>query len=52
MYANSPAELARKLRMVIAPMHRGNIEIERIMPANAAKFFMDKRMKHMRNVRD
>ena len=43
MYANSPAELARKLRMVIAPMHRGNIEIERIMPANAAKFFMDKK---------
>jgi hypothetical protein len=38
--------------MVIAPMHRGSIEIERIMPANAAKFFMDKRMKHMRNVRD
>ena len=52
IYANSPAELARKLRMVISPMHRSNIEIERILPANAAKFFMDKRMKHMRNVKD
>ena len=52
IYANSPAELARKLRMVIAPAHRGSISIERILPANAAKFFYDKRMKHMRNVQE
>ena len=36
--------------MVIAPAHRGDIEIERIMPAAAGKLFMDKRMKHMRNI--
>ena len=52
IYANSPAELQRKLRMVISPMHRSSIEIERIMPANAGKFFMNKRMKHMRNVQE
>lgn len=52
IYANSPAELARKLRMIIAPQFRSDIEIERILPANAAKFFMDKRMKHMKNIQD
>ncbi len=52
IYANSPAELARKLRMVIAPSARKDISIERILPANAAKFFYDKRMKHMRNVQE
>ena len=52
IYANSPAELQRKLRMVISPMHRSSIEIERILPANAGKFFMNKRMKHMRNVQE
>ncbi len=36
--------------MVIAPQHRANIKLERIMPAAAGKFFMDKRTKHMRNV--
>jgi hypothetical protein len=52
IYANSPAELTQKLRLLINPRYRGDISIERIMPANAAKFFMDKRMKHMRNVKD
>ncbi len=52
VYANSPAELTQKLRLLINPRYRGDISIERIMPANAAKFFMDKRMKHMRNVVD
>ena len=52
IYAASPAELSRKLRMVIAPQHRANIKLERIMPAEAGKFFMDKRMKHMRNVKE
>ena len=38
--------------MVIMPAHRSGVSIERIMPGNAAKFFMDKRMKHMRNVNE
>lgn len=50
IYANSPAELKQKLRLMIMPQYRSDISIERILPANAAKFFMDKRMKHMRNV--
>lgn len=50
IYAASSAELARKLRMIVAPQHRADIKLERIMPAEAGKFFMDKRMKHMRNV--
>ncbi|QIN97275.1 hypothetical protein [Synechococcus phage S-H25] len=50
IYAASPAELSRKLRMVIAPQHRAGIKLERIMPGEAGQFFMDKRMKHMRNV--
>ena len=52
IYAGSPAELQRKLRMVIMPAHRGDISIERVMPAAAGKFFMDKRMKHMRNMEE
>ena len=35
---------------MINPRYRGDIKIERILPANAAKFFMDKRMAHMKNV--
>ena len=52
IYASSPAELSRKLRMVIAPQHRADIKLERILPGEAGKFFMDKRMKHMRNVKE
>lgn len=52
LYANSPAELMQKLRLLINPRYRGEINIERIMPANAAKFFMDKRSKHMRNMQE
>ena len=50
VYANSPAELRMKLRMAIMPKYRSGINIERIMPGGAAKFFMDKRMKHMKNI--
>ena len=32
------------------PKYRSGINIERIMPGASAKFFMDKRMKHMKNV--
>ena len=50
VYANSPAELRMKLRMAIMPKYRSGINIERIMPGGAAKFFMDKRMIHMKNI--
>ena len=52
VFANSPAELRMKLRMAIMPKYRSGINIERIMPGGAAKFFMDKRMSHMRNVKE
>ena len=52
VYASSPAELRQKMRLLINPRYRGDISIERILPANAGKFFMDKRMKHMRNVQE
>jgi len=52
IYANSPAELAQKMRLLINPRYRGDVKIERIMPGEAGKFFMDKRMKHMRNVKE
>jgi len=50
LYANSPAELAQKMRILVNPRYRGDVKIERIMPAEAGKFFLDKRSKHMRNV--
>ena len=49
VYASSPAELTQKLRLLINPRYRGDISIERIMPGEAGKFFMDKRMRHLRN---
>ena len=49
VYASSPAELTQKLRLLINPRYRGDISIERIMPGEAGKFFMDTRMKHLRN---
>ena len=50
VYANSPAELSQKMRLLINPRYRGDVKIERIMPAKAAEFFMNKRMAHMKNV--
>ena len=38
--------------MAIMPKYRSGINIERIMPGGAAKFFMDKRMKQMKNVKE
>ena len=52
VYANSPAELRQKLRLLINYRYRGDINIERIMPAAAGKFFMDKRQKALRNVNE
>ena len=49
IYASSPAELAQKMRLLINPRYRGDVKIERNMPSEAGKFFMDKRMKHLRN---
>tara|TARA_R100000458_G_C8232285_1_gene213630 strand:- start:279 stop:842 length:564 start_codon:yes stop_codon:yes gene_type:complete len=49
VYANSPAELRQKLRLLVNYRYRGDIKIERIMPAAAGKFFMDKRSKHLKN---
>ena len=40
------------MRLLINPRYRGDVKIERIMPAAAGKFFMDKRMNHMRNVKE
>ena len=50
VYASSPAELMQKMRLLVNYRYRGDIKIERIMPAAAGKFFMDKRTKHMRNI--
>jgi len=50
VYAGSPAELMQKMRLLINYRYRGDIKIERILPANAGKFFMDKRAKALRNV--
>lgn len=52
VYASSPAELRQKMRLLINYRYRGEIKIERILPANAGKFFMDKRMNHLRNVKE
>ena len=52
IFANSPAELRQKLRLLINPRYRGNISIERIFPGEAGKFFMDKRQKALRNVNE
>ena len=49
VYASSPAELRQKMRMLINPRFRGDVEIERIFPGQAAQYFMQKRMKFMRN---
>ena len=48
VYANSPAELMQKLRLLINPRFRGGIEIDRIFPHDAYKFFTDKRTKALR----
>jgi len=50
VYANSPAELQQKLRLLINYRYRGEISIERISRGQAGNFFMDKRQKHIRNV--
>ena len=49
VYASSPAELRQKMRMLINPRFRGDVEIERIFPGQAAQYFMQKRMQFMRN---
>jgi len=51
IYASSLAELTQKMRLLVNPRYRADINIERVMPADAAKFFMDKRVKHMKNIK-
>lgn len=51
IYASSLAELTQKMRLLVNPRYRADINIERVMPAEAAKFFMDKRVKHMKNIK-
>ncbi|AIX37941.1 hypothetical protein Syn7803US85_159 [Synechococcus phage ACG-2014d] len=50
IYASSPSELRQKMRLLINPRYRGDVDIERVFPGAAAKFYMDKRMKAMRNI--
>ena len=52
VYASNPAELRQKLRLLINYRYRGDISIERILPGDAGKFFMDKRQNHLRNVKE
>ena len=52
VYASNPAELRQKLRLLINYRYRGDITIERILPGDAGKFFMDKRQNHLRNVKE
>jgi len=52
IYANNPAELRQKLRLLVNYRYRGDISVERIMPGEAGKFFMNKRSKHMKNVNE
>ena len=52
VYASNPAELRMKLRLLINYRYRGDISIERILPGDAGKFFMDKRSKHLKNVNE
>ena len=52
VYASNPAELRQKLRLLINYRYRGDITIERILPGDAGKFFMDKRQKHLKNVKE
>ena len=50
IFANSPAELSQKMRLLINPRYRGDVKIERIMPGRAGQFFMDKRANHLKNI--
>ena len=50
VYANNPSELRQKMRLLINPRYRGDVEIDRVFPGQAAKFYMDKRMKAMKNI--
>jgi len=52
VYANSPAELTQKLRLLINHRYRGDISIERVSRGQAGKFFMDKRTKSLANVKE
>lgn len=50
IFASSLGELQMKLRLLINPKYRGEIDIERYTPSASGKFYMDKRGKALRNV--
>ncbi len=50
LFANSPAELTQKLRLLFNPRQRAQISVERVMPMQAAKFYQGKKEKALRNV--
>tara|TARA_S200002703_G_scaffold160023_1_gene176142 strand:- start:2045 stop:2734 length:690 start_codon:yes stop_codon:yes gene_type:complete len=52
IYASSIGELTQKMRLLVNPKYRGNINIERILPGKAAEFFQNKKLKHMRNIKE
>lgn len=50
IYASSAAELMQKLRLLVNPRYRGEINISRVFPSEAGKFYNEKRMKAYRNI--
>ena len=50
VYANTQAELRQKMRLLINPRYRGDVEIDRVFPGEAQKFYYNKRMKAMKNI--
>ena len=40
----------QKLRLLVNPRYRGEINISRVFPSEAGKFYNDKRMKAYRNI--
>tara|TARA_B100001996_G_scaffold382864_1_gene376021 strand:+ start:507 stop:1376 length:870 start_codon:yes stop_codon:yes gene_type:complete len=50
VYASNVGELRQKMRLLINPRYRGDVEIDRVFPGEAQKFYYDKRMKAMKNI--
>lgn len=50
IFGNSEAELRMKLRLLVNPRYQGQIDVERIFPSDAGKFFNNKRLKAYKNL--
>lgn len=50
IFGNSEAELRMKLRLLVNPRYQGQIDVERIFPSEAGKFFNNKRLKAYKNL--